>query len=359
MSTLIPAKDVRRALSAYAVPDTRKGLTLFVVDLVLYGAAIAAVLFAPWLALKVAASIFAGVKISNLVTLAHDAAHNSLTTSRPLNKAIAIVAFTPGLFNYRLWVYDHHVLHHSRTNETHPDSYTPLSKDQYDALSGWDKLRQRLYRAQTVWMFGVYYIVERWWRVKFFPRAHMPDYVRFESRRHFLYLLVYLAGYLGLLAAAPLYSSTGSLEALLLGFVVPFYVFQSLFSFALYLQHTHPKVAWFAEKPDRNGDGRQDLISVHMAFPEPVAYLTHYGLEHGAHHVHPAIPCYRLKEAQAHLNQLLGVEAALSERFSLGLLRDIQRRCKLYDYEQHRWLDWEGRPTSEVTRVSWRAALKA
>lgn len=343
-----PVKEVRRALARYAVPSTPHGLGLFLFDLASYLAAIAAVLWAPWIGLKVLASIFAGAKMANLVTLAHDASHNSLTASRALNKWIAILSFTPGLFNYRLWLYDHHNVHHHNTNENHFDSYTPVSRTEYAAFSSWQKLKHRFYRSTSLWAFGVYYILERWWKVKFFPRAHMPAHVQRAARPHFVYLMLYLVGFLGLLVSAPLYSNTDALTAVLLGFVVPFYLFQSLFAFTVYVQHTHPRVAWFKGKPDRNAEARQELISVHLRFPAWLSWMFHHVYDHAAHHVHPAIPCYRLPQAQAKLNEMMGA-LAVSEPFSFSWLASVQQRCKLYDYDNHRWLNFEGAPRSRTT----------
>ena len=348
MNTLPTAKQVRQTLSAYAVSSTAHGLTLFIIDLLLYLAALAVVLFAPWLAVKLLAAIVAGANIANLVTLGHDAAHNSLTRSRPLNKLIAFIAFTPALFNYRLWLYDHHQLHHHSTNENQPGSFTPLSKPAFDALPRWKQRLQRLYRSRSLWTLGLYYIVERWWQVNFVPRRDMPDSVQRSGWPHFAYLLVYCVGFIALLAAAPLYSDTSALTAILLGFVVPFYVFQSLFSFTVYIQHTHPRAAWFNARPDRNTQGRQDLLAIQLRFPKWFTLLTHSIFDHPAHHVHPAIPSYRLSEAQAKLNAMVG-PAVISERFSLAWFAQVRQRCKLYDYEQHRWLDFDGKPSSRVT----------
>ncbi|MEQ1593380.1 MAG: fatty acid desaturase [Thiobacillaceae bacterium] len=351
MTSIPTVKEVRRTLSQYAVPSTPHGLALFLFDIASYVAAIAIVFLAPWGWVKFVAGIFAGAKMANLATLAHDASHNSLTASRSLNKLIAIVSFTPSLFNYRLWVYDHHNLHHHNTNENHPDSFTPISRAEYAALTSWGKLKHRFYRSTSLWAFGIYYISERWWKVKFFPRAHMPSHVRRAAWPYFLYLMLYLGGYLMFLMAAPLYSETDALTAVMCGFVVPFYVFQSLFSFTVYVQHTHPRVAWFKGKPDRNADGRQELISVHLRFPKGVSWLFHHVYEHAAHHVHPAIPCYRLPEAQAKLNEMIG-SLAISEPFSFAWLSRIQRRCELYDFENHRWLSFEGEPRSRITLAS-------
>ncbi|WP_395823444.1 fatty acid desaturase [Archangium minus] len=352
MDALASVSDIRKALAGYAVPDTRRGVMLFLLDLALFLAGIATVLFAPGWGLQVLGSLVAGLKGATLSTIGHDAAHNSFTRSRRLNTLIAVVSLLPGLFNYKLWVYNHHAIHHASTNGKHRDAYTPLSKEEYDALSPLGKLRERFFRAPSLLLFGPYFILERWWSDKFFPRRHMPAQVQRAAWPYFGLLVGLLVSYSALLLCAPLYSSqTTSLRALFLGLILPFFVLHSVFSLSVYLMHTHPRVPWFKGRPDINGDGRQELVTVHLNLPRWSSALMHNVFNHAAHHVHPAIPCYRLREAQTKLNEMLG-PYAVSVPFSLALVRDIQRRCKLYDYENHRWIDFEGRPTTEVLALS-------
>jgi omega-6 fatty acid desaturase (delta-12 desaturase) len=345
------AKEVRKALSEYATPVTSAGLIIFVIDIVSYIAAIAAVLFVPWLAVKIIAGIFAGAKMANLATLGHDAAHNILTKSRLLNKWIAIASFTPGLFNYRLWIYDHHNLHHHNTNELHPDSYTPLSVLEYQKLTAWQQFKYRFYRSTSLWSFGIYYIFERWWQVKLFPRNRMPKHVQRAAWPHTIYLVIYFFGFIALLINAPLYSQTSAITAIFCGFLIPFYIFQSFFAFTVFVQHTHPRVIWFNSKPDRNAEGRQDYISVQLKFPKFLSLLMHHVYDHAAHHAHIGIPCYKLPEAQEKLNLLIG-EQAVSECFTFAWLREVKSHCKLYDYDNQQWLDFEGKVSKLVMNTS-------
>ena len=69
----------------------------------MYLLAIALVLASSSWILKLVGGILAGIKKANFSTLDHDAAHNSITRLKKLNKYIAIIEFTPGLFNYVLW----------------------------------------------------------------------------------------------------------------------------------------------------------------------------------------------------------------------------------------------------------------
>lgn len=350
-------KEVQQQLSVYAQSDTMQGVSLFVIDIVTYLLAIALVLFAPLWYLKLIGGILAGIKIANLSTLAHDAAHNSLTKSRTLNKYLTIIGFAPGLFNYALWLHDHHFLHHRKTNEEHPDSYVPLSKQEYDALSPWRRFKYRMYRAPSVWLFGLYYIVERWWQVKLFPRAHMPKHVQREAWRYFSVLAIYFSAYLLLLVMAPYYSQTRVVEALVYGFIVPFYVFQTLYSFTVFVQHNHYQVPWFKGIRPRDGDGQQAYITVHLAFPKWISWAVHHVYDHAAHHVYPSIPSYTLPAAQSKLNELLGANA-VTTKFSFHWLYGMMSRCKLYDFEHHRWTDFNGIPTTRSTLASQNHGLR-
>lgn len=351
MQAIPSRKQLQQELAVFIKPNSIKGVLLFVIDISMYLLAIALVLASSIWALKLVGGIIAGIKMANLSTLAHDAAHNSLTKSKKLNKFIAIIGFTPGLFNYALWLHDHHFLHHRKTNEDHPDSYVPLSQEEFDSLSSFGKFKYRLYRAPSIWFFGLYYIVERWWQVKFFPRPHMPPNVQRNAWIQFAWLMTYLVSFLALLILAPLYSPTGALEAVAYGFLLPFYVFQSLYSFTVFVQHNHCRVPWFKGKRPQEGDGQQAYITVQLVFPRWFSTPVHNVYDHAAHHIHPAIPSYQLPAAQARLNELIG-ERAIVSRFSFGWLYDLMRRCKLYNFERHYWTDFDGAPTTRITLAS-------
>ncbi len=341
-------RSIQSELAPFVKSETWRGLLVFAIDLATYVAAVAGVLFLPDLWMKIVCGVVAGIKICNLVTVAHDAAHGSLTRSAALNRAIAIVGFTPGLFNYRLWLYDHHQLHHPMTNGSHRDSWKPYSKEEFDSFSKWRQWREMFYRMPNLVGLGIYYIEVRWLAVKLFPRGFMPRRIHASAWRYFAGLMVYLVAFLALLAAAPLYSSTGTVMALTLGFVVPFYVWLTLISFTLYVHHTHPRVPWFDRPVERRTVAPQEALTVHLRLPRQLSTFMHNVYDHSVHHLQPMIPCYRLPEAQARLIELLG-DRVVSSTFTFGWFIDTMRRCKLYDFEKHCWVDFDGRPTSDIT----------
>ena len=344
---VLPRDRVRRAMARYMPSDTRIGLAHFCLDYALYGAAILGVLFLQPLWLKMVCSVLAGVKMANLGTLAHDAAHGNLTKSRRLNKLLAVLGFMPGLFNYRLWLFDHHHVHHPHANGRHRDSWTPLSKDEFDRLPRRRQLLERFYRSSWGLGFAPYYIIERWWAVKFVPRSFLPARFHASAWRHFALLMLYLVSFVAVLAAAPLYSQMGSATALALGFAVPFYVWMTLYSFTVYVHHTHARIPWFDGPVDRKVAIPQEVLSLQLEFPSWIHHLTHGIYVHAAHHVNVRIPYHRLVEAQRRLNELVG-NTTVVESFSFRWLRETLRNCRLYDYQTHRWLDFDGRPTGPV-----------
>lgn len=348
---------VKRMLATHIGHRSVVGIVVFLMDIGLYAAAIAGILFLEPMWAKIALSIYAGIKLANLGTLGHDAGHGNLTAWPKVNEVLGAICFLPGLYNWTLWKFDHHHVHHPNTNGAHEDSWTPMTKAQFDALPAHRRLLERLYRNS--WGLGLapYYIFERWSHVKFIPGAFLPKRFRVAAWANFALVITYLAGFLALLATAPLYSNTSAVTALVLGFAVPFYIWMTLFSFTVYVQHTHKRIPWFEGAVDRRIAFPQEALSLHLDFPKPIKTLMHNVYEHAAHHANVRIPFHRLPQAQAELNRLSG-DRAVYQKFSFGWLHETLRDCRLYDYDNHQWLDFDGKPTTgAIVSESQRATL--
>lgn len=337
-------RETRQKLAKFLSTDSRIGLTHFIVDVSMYAGLIAGALYFENWALKILCSVVAGLKIGNLGTLGHDAGHGNLVTSSRWNTILGVICFLPGLFNWRLWIYDHHHVHHPFTNGDHDDSWTPMSKLEFDALPKRRQILERVYRSRFGLGLAPYYMIERWWAVKFMPGAFLPRRFHASAWRYFALTMTYLTVWLAFLAAAPLYSNTSSLGAIVVGFVIPFYVWMTVFSFTVYVQHTHKRIPWFKGPVNRRAAMPQETLSLHLDMPKWAKEFTHNVFEHAAHHVNVRIPFHRLADAQAELNKVAG-ESAVVQRFTPGWFYETMRDCKLYDFERHCWCDFDGRPT--------------
>jgi acyl-lipid omega-6 desaturase (Delta-12 desaturase) len=337
-------KIIRQWLLPLSDRRTGRALGLLALDLVLLSGALAGTVLLAALWAKLLCGVAAGFVIGRLFIIGHDACHQSLTPHRRLNRWVGRIAFLPSLTPYSLWDAGHNVVHHGYTNLKGVDFvWAPCTREEYAALGPVGRALDRVYRSG--WAPGLYYLVEIWWKRMFFPRRrHMPT-----RRTVFLLDNLLVSGFAlawlgGLWAAA---AATGQPVALLLltGFVVPFLFWCAMIGFVVYVHHTHTEVCWH---DDRSAWSRaQPFVSttVHLTFPLAIGSLMHHIMEHTAHHVDMSIPLYRLKQAQARLEELLPGRIVV-QRFSWRWYFDTARRCKLYDFERRCWTDYAGQPTS-------------
>lgn len=334
-----------KALAPFAKPDNLKGLLLYGSEVLIYSLAIIAVLFSSSLTWKIIASVVAGLKLTAFITLGHDAAHRMLVKNRTLNKWLAYACFIPCMHNYRMWIWDHHEIHHQHTNGEHFDSFTPYSKAEFDRLSRGKQLFERIIRAPNLIGFGIQYLFQRMPRVRIYPTSALPKRHRKSAWTHFAVVVAYHAAFLGMLSAAPKFAPISLGVALVLGYVVPFVVFGILTGGSLFLMHTNRNIPWFKGTLDRAGDAAAEYCSTNLSLPAPLSKLVHHVFAHSVHHAHPGVPCYHVLAAQRCLDDLLG-ERAVREPMSVRGLIQTLNACKLYDFEAHQWLDFDGNPTA-------------
>lgn len=340
--------NLREEMRRFARPDTLLGVTPVVLDFAFYLAfVVLAMRSEPW-ELRLLFGFLAGNLISTIFVLGHDAAHNSLTPKPWLNRLLAYICFLPSLHNYSLWRVQHNRLHHRVPNVRGFDSWSPYSPDEFRALSPWRRWLERHYRSGLG--FSTYYLQQRWWKDKFFPHRRlvraMGEPLRRAAYRDFAILAVWLALFWTALVLLGRHNANPSpWLALLFGWAVPFVVWNFMIGYAVYYQHTHPRIPWFRTAEEMDALGGQEHVTVNLVHSRAYDFLSHRIMQHTAHHVHPLIPHYRLHEAQARLLEVVG-PAAVVEEFTLRHAITVVRACKLYDYEQAQWTDFAGRPTS-------------
>lgn len=337
-------KTIRAWLQPFATPDTALALWLVAVDLALFAGCMAAIVSARALAWKLLAGVGAGLVIGRLFILGHDACHQSLTRHRRLNRWLGRLVFLPSLTPYSLWEIGHNVVHHGYTNLRGFDFvWQPRSLAEFEALPRWRRGLERVYRSG--WAPWLYYLVEIWWARMLFPsRVHMPTR-RAVFTLDGLLVSAFAAAWIAGLAIAA--HATRQSPALLVGagFALPFVFWNGLIGFVVYVHHTHAGVAWYEDKP--RWAAAQPFVSttVHLTFRSAMGTFLHNIMEHTAHHVDMSVPLYRLKGAQALLEDRLRGRIVV-QPFSWRWYADTARRCKLYDFGAGCWTDFDGRPST-------------
>ncbi len=330
--------------------STPRGLAIFAFDAALYLAITAAIVRVDSLWLKLALGVAGGFAIGFLFLLGHDACHQSLTPRKRLNHVLGRLAFLPSLHPFSLWDLGHNRVHHRFTNLREKDYvWAPLTLEEYERASRWQRLVYRFYRTPIGCL--CYFLVDIWWRRMFAYELTVKSRTwtyQLDRALVAVFIVAQVAGIWTLDRWFHPGAATGAGHTVILfgsALVLPFLVWNALASFLIYLHHTHPTVRWYREKSDWARASVQLESTVHTVFPGPINWLLHRIMEHTAHHVNPAIPCYHLKKAQDYIVRH-HPDQVVVERWSLRKFLDSVRRCKLYDFDRGVWTDYEGRVTS-------------
>jgi acyl-lipid omega-6 desaturase (Delta-12 desaturase) len=268
----------------------------------------------------------------------------SFTHVRWLNRLIGRIAFLPSLQPYSLWDLTHNRIHHAFTNLKGKDFvWTPLSKAEFDALP-WGL--RALYRSfRTPLGLALYYPIELWWPRLIFPRREQLDRKRlaYDLDRLLVLLFACLQGTL----VVSLRSETlgDGVAAGAFGVFVTYLVFSWMIGFVIVFNHTHLDVPWFDRVEVWSASRSAIESTTRLKFPRWTAFFASSIMDHVAHHVDPRIPLVRLGEAQDQIEELLPGRIIVHE-WSVKGLCDILKRCKLYDYDAGRWIDYDGLPTT-------------
>ena len=349
-------KQLRVAIAAYSQPSTGLALLILIADIFVFASAISGTIFLENIVFRILCGVIAGLRIGTLFLVAHDAAHNSYTGSKFLNRIIGRICFLPSLHNYSLWLTVHNQLHHKYPNLKGINSWSPLSRQEYDALPVWRKSVEQFYRNPAGICF--YYLVERWWKNKFYPHKKIVGEFRAVCWLDFFLVVTYLLAFLCLLGyAGHTLKHTDPVEVIILGFIIPLLVSYFLIGVTVYQHHTHESIPWFSSEKEREKQARQEDVTMHVQYPAWYNLISNNAMEHTAHHIDPRVPLYNLCKAQKILNLLLG-EKMITVPFSIRNFLKTMAICKLYDYENHCWLDFEGKVTSKSTIADDRVKIK-
>lgn len=327
-----------------------KSLLLLFFELGLYSTVISLILVSDNTFTTTALALFAGLVIGFIHIIAHDCVHGAYFPSKAANALVGRFLLAFQIHTYTLWDINHNKSHHAFTNLKGKDRiWTPLSIEEFSNLNMVQKALYRIYRHPLG--FGAYYF-KLWITMFFIPtdyetknRGKVTDFIKDAA-----FVIAFCSAQIwGIFALADfLDSSKTNNQILLYAFLIPFLSWNYVMGFTVYFHHTHPNVKWYNKKQDWSYHQAQ-ISTVRVVNPEPYGFFSANINEHTAHHCSTAIPIYNLGKAHSLLEKKHGDIITTVHNSFTNALR-ISRLCKLYDYENMRWLDFNGNPTTPSLR---------
>lgn len=287
----------------------------------------------------------AGLAVSGLFVIGHDASHGALLNSRRANRAVAQVCMAPSAHVEAAWDLGHNRIHHGYTTREGFDFvWHPLTPEQFRQMGAFARLRHRF-----EWSFlgsGAYFLREVWWQKMW--RYNAPGKRREAIIRDKTVLTVAVA--LVLAATVTIGALTGGwLTAVWLPvklFVVPFLLFGQIIGWTVYVHHVAPDIRWWTRKDWSQYRGQMESTTI-LRTPWIVNRLwLHNIFVHVPHHVDVRIPFHQLPAAADAIREHYP-HTVRTARLSVRDYLRATRQCKLYDFEQGRWLTYAAaRPTT-------------
>ena len=302
----------------------------------------------PWL--KFLCATVLGMTAGVVFVVGHDTCHGSLTSSARFNRVATWILFLPSLHPATSWEWGHNRMHHSWTNLiTKDDAFPPMTLAQWNEKTLLQRGLWRFYYSLPG--MGFYYMIDVWWRD--IICLNRTERAELRTARVFCFELAMLAAFIAIqiLVVSSLGSWQGQSLAWRIGeiavcIVWPFVVWNWMMAFVIFQHHTHPHVRWFDDETEWTYFQSQIGGTVHVKFPRIIELAFANIFEHTAHHADKRMPLYNLPQSQRALERQYPGDVIV-QRASLAHLRDVLKRCRLYDYRANRWMDFDGRYTTE------------
>ena len=325
--------DIRSYLSPETFENPNwKGIGLFLMNLTFFSIVMVSLYYAKSWYLIVLLEVLAGLTISGLFIIGHDAAHGALFKSEKLNRFIGQLAFLPSLHAYSQWAYGHNRIHHGHTIKREADFvWSPVTIEEYKKMNLIQKLQHKLY-----WSFlgaGPYYMIEVWLKGMMIYNAPVKNSVKDRILISVFGLSTALfAFYIGAGSGLDLQAGFWSFTKL---WLLPFISWNYYIGLTVYVHHINPAISWKKHADWTPFYGQvHGTINYHIPWFFNIVLLNIY--IHLPHHVHMKIPCYNLRRALEEMKK--GYKDVIVERNTLFLdYLTSTSYCKLIDSETGEW----------------------
>ena len=326
---------------------TAKGVAYVARDFAIYGLVVAGLLATDTWWLLVPLWLLAGLAVSGLFVLGHDASHGALFRSRRLNEVVARAAMLPAAHVSEAWDLGHNRVHHGHTVQQGLDFvWHPTTVAEWERMPRWQRLRHRVEWSAVG--AGFYYGRQVWWNkmMTFSAPEKWAGRIR-RGRRETLALLALGAAVIALLGWLHHDSMAGAVWEFVKVALIPWALFIWLIGFTVYVHHIGEDIRWYPRRAWTKFHGQMEGTTI-LTTPHVLAVFFHHIFVHVPHHVDMRIPFYELPAAACAIRDAYPT-VVRERRLALRDYLRTTRRCKLYDFERGRWLPF---PAAQAVATS-------
>jgi omega-6 fatty acid desaturase (delta-12 desaturase) len=230
-------------------------------------------------------------------------------------------------------------VHHGHTVKEGVDFvWHPLTAEQYAALSPVNKVR---HRVEWSWAgSGLYYLRDVWWNkmISFSPPARWRKKIIWDRVS-----LMSVAGAAALLVGGLGWmhydSAVGAVWMVVKLLVVPFLLFNHIIGWTVHVHHIDPDIRWYKRSEWNKFKAQVEGTTVLHA-RKWANLVIHNIFVHVPHHVDMRIPYYHLPRAAEGIKRAFPT-SIVERRLRIRDHFRNTKQCKLYDFDEHRWLTYE------------------
>ena len=323
--------------AAYENP-TWKGLAYFFRDLAIYVGVVASLVFVTNPLLVLPIEIVLILAVTALFVVAHDSAHGALFNSKRKNNVIGKLAMLPSWHVFAAWVLGHNRIHHAFTvRQGYDFVWHPVTAEEYATKPWYSKA---VHRVEWSWMgTGAYYLIEVWWRkmIAFNPPARWVKAIRNDRLFTLSFILAMTAGF-GALGYARTHSVLGAAWMIGRILIIPFLGFSVMIGSLVHVHHVQPDIRWWKRADWTKFRGQMEGTTV-LRVPKGLNFFFHWIMIHTPHHVDMRIPMYNLEMAARAIEKAFP-NVVHDAPWRFGDFRRSTKLCKLYDFDEGRWMSY-------------------
>lgn len=326
---------VRRVPASCYERSTTRGLLFVARDFVIYAALVYGLITAHAWWLVVPLWLLAGLTISGIFVLGHDASHNALFDSRRLNSFIAKLAMLPSAHIESAWDFGHNRVHHGHTVKQGMDFvWHPSTKDDWADMSSYRRVQHRVEWSPLG--AGLYYGRNVWWNkmMRFRAEGKLGTTISRE-RRIMVAILVAAAVAVGFAGWKSSGDVVGILWMITKVVVVPWMLFTWMIGFVVYVQHINPNIRWYPRREWSKFKGQMEGTT-NLRVSRVLNFFVHNIFTHVPHHVDMRIPFYKLPAAMREIEAAFP-RVMITKKLRLRDYLTATSQCKIYDFGAGQW----------------------